>query len=74
MKEFHLDIFKIIRIYGILSSNQRQDFQNMKHNIAAFISHWFLRRKKSHFFLKDYIWLRSTYAWHSTRLHHTKCV
>jgi len=39
MKEFHLDIFKIIRIYGILSSNQRQDFQNMKHNIAAFISH-----------------------------------
>jgi len=45
MKEFNLDLLKIIRVYGILSSNQRQDLRNMKHNIAAFISHWFLRRE-----------------------------
>jgi len=38
MKEFHSDFLKIISVYGILSCNQRQDLQNMKHNFAAFIS------------------------------------
>jgi len=39
MKEFHLDLLKIIRVYGVLSSNRRQDLRNMKHDISAFISH-----------------------------------
>jgi len=50
MKEFHSDLLKIISVYGILFSNQRQDLRNVKRNITTFISHWFPRRKNVSFF------------------------